>query len=48
MLNYKISTDAEKNLQDIARYTLNNWGKHFLGSIKMNLKRNLKLLALVM
>ena len=28
-LPYELSLDADQDLQDVARYTLNNWGKGY-------------------
>ena len=44
MHSYEISTDAEKDLQDIARYTLNNWEKTLFKQYQNGLKKNFKAL----
>ena len=45
MLFYELSLDAEKDLQDIARYTLNNWGKATLKQYRSGLKNKFKAIA---
>ncbi len=44
-LSYKLSLDAEQDLQEIARYTLNNWGKTFFTDIGTDLKSALMILV---
>ena len=39
MLHYELSIDAEKDLQDIARYTLNTWGKTIFEQYRNGLKK---------
>ncbi len=38
-LSYKLSLDAEQELQEIARYTLNNWGKNLFYRYRNGLKK---------
>ena len=38
-LSYKLSLDAEQDLQEIARYTLNNWGKSLFYQYQDGLKK---------
>jgi toxin ParE1/3/4 len=38
MKTYKLSTAAENDLQDIARYTLNTWGKKALERYRNGIK----------
>ena len=45
MSSYKLSVDAEKDLQDIARYTLNTWGKTIFEQYRCGLKKQFKAIA---
>jgi toxin ParE1/3/4 len=38
MKNYELSTDAEEDLREVARYTLNKWGKEILQEYREGLK----------
>jgi len=38
MQSYKLSVDAEKDLSDVARYTLNKWGKKTFEQYRSGLK----------
>lgn len=44
-LPYELSLDADQDLQDVARYTLNNWGKSFLLKYRNGLKAKFKVIA---
>lgn len=44
-LPYELSLDADHDLQDVARYTLNNWGKSFLHKYRNGLKAKFKSIA---
>jgi len=45
MSSYKLSLDAEKDLQDIAHYTLNAWGKKIFQQYQSGLKKQFKAIA---
>ncbi|MCJ8268955.1 MAG: type II toxin-antitoxin system RelE/ParE family toxin [Psychrosphaera sp.] len=45
MAHYELTKDAQRDLQQIARYTLNKWGKAQLQKYRSGLKRTLKLIA---
>jgi len=45
MLNYELSLDAEHDLKDIARYTLNTWGKPIFEQYRSGLKKVFKNIA---
>lgn len=45
MSSYKLSFDAEKDLQDIARYTLNTWGKRIFEHYRSGLKKQFTAIA---
>ena len=45
MANYELTKDAERDLQQIARYTLDKWGKAQLLRYKSGLKNTLKLIG---
>ncbi len=38
MASYELSIDAENDLREVARYTLNKWGKDFLITYRNGLK----------
>lgn len=38
MKNYEVTKDAEKNLREVARYTLSKWGKEMLQQYRGGLK----------
>jgi len=44
---YQLTEDAEKDLREVARYALNEWGKEALqeyrGGLKMSLRRLLNM-----
>ena len=44
-LPYELSLDADQDLQDVARYTLNNWGTSFLLKYRNGLKAKFKAIA---
>ena len=44
-LPYELSLDADQDLQDVARYTLNNLGKSFLLKYRNGLKAKFKAIA---
>ena len=46
MFNSDISRDAEKDLQDIARYTLNNGGKTLFKQYQKGLKKKFEAIGL--
>ena len=45
MVNYELTKDAERDLQQIARYTLNKWGKAQLQRYRSGLKNTFKLIG---
>ena len=44
-LPYELSLNADQDLQAVARYTLNNWGKPFLQKYRNGLKAKFKAIA---
>lgn len=44
-LPYELSLDADQDLQDLARYTLNNWGTSFFLKYRNGLKAKFKAIA---
>ena len=40
MKRYELTRDAEQDLREVARYTLNKWGKDQLYSYRNGLKEN--------
>jgi toxin ParE1/3/4 len=38
MKNYRLTKDAEKDLRDVARYTLKQWGKAMLQQYRSGLR----------
>ena len=36
---YQLSEDAEQDLKEVARYTLNKWGKNYLNDYRKGLKQ---------
>lgn len=45
MQPYELSIDAENDLQEVARYTLNTWGKKTLEKYRSGLKNTFKAIA---
>lgn len=45
MLPYELSQDAEKDLREVARYTLNEWGKKALEQYRGGLKKTFEAIA---
>jgi toxin ParE1/3/4 len=42
---YKLSQDAERDLRDVVRYTLNEWGKKALEQYRSGLKNTFEAIA---
>jgi len=45
MLTYELSLEAEKDLEDIARYTLKTWGKTIFEQYRKGLKKTFNAIA---
>ena len=45
MKGYELTKDAEKDLREIARYTLNKWGKKMLQEYRNGLKKTFNTIA---
>ena len=42
MTNYRLTRDAENDLREVARYTLNKWGRKMLQEYRSGIKKTLK------
>lgn len=42
MKNFELTKDAEKDLREVARYTLNKWGREMLQEYRGGLKNYLR------